>query len=219
MAAYVWSIAAINHAAQTLAHVTTEYWGYLTTDHDKFCRRLLTHGMHSGWSHFRAVHKLKIQLMIWLWSLVHACVAIVAAQNDSIQSQTLLLLMVCVPWHKSAHGLSWTNVEARISTSILPLQSYRSKWCYEINYTHWTVCNHNYKASILAQTQGFGLATPDPFFSCEQALGWDLGNGEGSYLNGQNVMNFLTKSCMSAYEWQWRTMSTCIILTVNLLPK
>ena len=35
---------------------------------------------------------------------------------------------------------------------------------------------------------------------------------EGSYLHGWHVTNFLTKACMSAYEW----MCTCTILIVNL---
>ena len=42
------------------------------------------------------------------------------------------------------------------------LQSYCSKWCYEIHYSHWSVCNSS-KASILLQTQRFGLVTPEPF--------------------------------------------------------
>ena len=43
-----------------------------------------------------AGHDLGVKL-----KLVRACVTIVAALTDSRQSQTLLLFMVCVSWHKS----------------------------------------------------------------------------------------------------------------------
>ena len=52
-------------------------------------------------------------------------------------------------------------------------QLYRSKWCYEIHHSHWSICNsrlNNYKASIF---QGFELATPDLFPSLW--AGWGLG--------------------------------------------
>ena len=48
---------------------------------------------------------------------------------------------------------------------------------------------------------------------------WENGNTkrrEGSYLQGWHVTKFLTKSCMFAYEWQYRTMITCTILIVNI---
>ena len=45
------------------------------------------------------------------------------------------------------------------------------------------------------------------------------GKREDSYLHGWNVTNFLTKSCMFAYEWQCRTMCTCTILILNSPPE
>ena len=58
----------------------------------------------------------EIQLMIWVWDLVHASVAIAAALTDSSKSQTLLLFMIYVLWHKSAqyaaHSGSPYNAEA-----------------------------------------------------------------------------------------------------------
>ena len=44
-------------------------------------------------------------------------------------------------------------------------------------------------------------------------------NGESINLLGQHVTEFLTKSCMAAYEWQRMKMCTCIILIVNLHPE
>ena len=41
-------------------------------------------------------------------------------------------------------------------------------------------------------------------------------NGESIYLHGRHVTEFLTNSCMLAYQWHCMTMYTCIILILNL---
>ena len=41
-------------------------------------------------------------------------------------------------------------------------------------------------------------------------------NWESINFHGQHVTEFLTKSCMFAYEWYCMTMCKCIILVLNL---
>ena len=70
----LWFIVAINHADQTLAHMTTECWGYLTMTNFavNYWHMVCTVAeVASGKDHEQTT--LKIQLMIWVWSLVHAC--------------------------------------------------------------------------------------------------------------------------------------------------
>ena len=87
----------MDHDRQTL-------WQTTHRQYARWLRSLQVKGMHKlsyarKWHRFSSWHAR---------SLVHACVTIVAALTDSRQPQTLLLFMVCVPWHKSAapSGLS-----------------------------------------------------------------------------------------------------------------
>ena len=87
------------------------FFNRLSTMHDSQTSRqtILTDGMHHWWLKLlqvRAMYKLRsrnsahgLLSPCMCSSLVHACVAIVAALTDSRQSQTLLLFMVCVPRH------------------------------------------------------------------------------------------------------------------------
>ena len=54
-------------------------------------------------------------------------------------------------------------------------------------------------------------------------MGREVGGGRrgirrGEIINllGRHVTDFLTKSCMVAYEWYCMTMCACIVLIVNL---
>ena len=52
-----------------------------------------------------AGHDLGVKL-----KLVHACVIIVTALTDSRPSQTLLLFMICVSWHKSVQCVALAHM-------------------------------------------------------------------------------------------------------------
>ena len=69
--------------------------------HGKFCGRRYAH-----WLQVRAMYKLyswtaETQLMIWAWSLVHACVAIMAAWLTT-DSHKPCCYSCFLPWYKSA---------------------------------------------------------------------------------------------------------------------